>query len=122
MVATLVAVLGIAGAYWRYLMFPSAPARIGAALRPGARVLEEKYGFDRLYDAFARQAVMEGSRKVLWVALDASVIDGAVNGAGRLTARLAQAARLVQTGLVRGYALLILGGAVSLLGYLMWLR
>ena len=50
------------------------------------------------------------------------MIDGAVNGAGRLTARLAQATRQVQTGFVRGYALLILGGAVSLLGYLMWLR
>jgi len=122
MVATLVAVLGIAGAYWLYLMFPGTPARIGAALRPVARVLEEKYGFDRLYDAFARRVVMEGSRKVLWEALDSSVIDGAVNGAGRLTARFAQAARPVQTGLVRGYALLILGGAVSLLGYLMWLR
>ena len=122
MVATLVAVLGIAGAYWLYLMFPGAPARIGAALRPVARVLEEKYGFDRLYDAFARRVVMEGSRKVLWEAVDSSVIDGAVNGAGRLTARFAQAARPVQTGLVRGYALLILGGAVSLLGYLMWVR
>jgi hypothetical protein len=29
--------------------------------------------------------------------------------------------RLVQTGLVRAYALLILGGAVVLLGYLVWM-
>ena len=28
--------------------------------------------------------------------------------------------RLWQSGLVRGYALLILGGAVMLLGYLLW--
>ena len=48
--------------------------------------------------------------------------DGAVNGLGNLTAGFARAVRLVQTGLVRSYALLILGGAVTVLGYLLWAR
>jgi NADH-quinone oxidoreductase subunit L len=121
-VATLAAVLGIAGAYWLYLMLPDVPARIGARLRPLPRVLEEKYGFDRLYDAFSSRVVVEGSRKLLWEDVDVRVIDGAVNGVGRLTVGFSRAARLVQTGLVRGYALLILGGAVTVLGYLLWAR
>jgi NADH-quinone oxidoreductase subunit L len=121
-VATLVAILGIAGAYWLYLMLPDLPARLGASFRPLARVLEDKYGFDRAFDAFASRVVVDGSRKVLWEGLDASVIDGAVNGAGRLTAGVSRAVRVVQTGLVRGYALLILGGAVTLLGYFLWAR
>jgi len=121
-VATLVAVLGIAAAYWLFLMLPDLAARLGARLRPIGRVLEEKYYFDRAYDAFARGVVVEGSRKVLWQGLDASLIDGAVNGLGRLTAGFARAARVVQTGLVRAYALLILGGAVTVLGYLLWAR
>jgi NADH-quinone oxidoreductase subunit L len=121
-VATLVAILGIAGAYWLYLMLPDLAARIGARLRPIGRVLEEKYYFDRVYDAFARRVVVEGSRKVLWQGLDASVIDGAVNGVGHVTAGFSRAARVVQTGLVRAYALLILGGAVTVLGYLLWAR
>jgi NADH-quinone oxidoreductase subunit L len=121
-VATLAAVLGIAGAYWLYLMLPDVPARLGARLRPLPRVLEEKYGFDRLYDAFSSRVVVQGSRKLLWERVDASVIDGAVNGVGRLTVGFARAVRVVQTGLVRGYALLILGGAVTVLGYLLWAR
>jgi NADH-quinone oxidoreductase subunit L len=121
-VATLVAILGIAGAYWLYLMLPDLAARIGARLRPIGHVLEEKYFFDRVYDAFARRVVVEGSRKVLWQGLDISVIDGAVNGLGRLTVGFARAGRVVQTGLVRAYALLILGGAVTVLGYLLWAR
>ena len=121
-VATLVAILGIAGAYWLYLMLPDLPTRIGARLRPLGHVLEEKYFFDHVYDAFARRVVVEGSRKVLWQGLDASVIDGAVNGLGHLTAEVSRATRVVQTGLVRAYALLILGGAVTVLGYLLWAR
>jgi len=121
-VATLVAILGIGAAYWLYLMLPDLAARLGARLRPIGRVLEEKYYFDRVYDAFASRVVVEGSRKVLWQGLDVTLIDGAVNGVGRLTAGFSRAARVVQTGLVRAYALLILGGAVTVLGYLLWAR
>jgi NADH-quinone oxidoreductase subunit L len=49
---------------------------------------------------------------------DTKVIDGVVNGVGAGTRRLAAAARLVQTGFVRSYALAFLLGAV---GVLVWL-
>ncbi|MFN2589490.1 MAG: NADH-quinone oxidoreductase subunit L [Actinomycetota bacterium] len=50
--------------------------------------------------------------------VDARVVDGAVNGLGRLFRRAASAGRRVQTGLVRNYALGVLLGAVALLWYL----
>jgi hypothetical protein len=65
--------------------------------------------------------VVDGSREVLYKAVDAGVIDTAVNGTGLVAGLLAERARRVQSGLVRGYVLLILGGAVALLGYLLWL-
>jgi len=50
------------------------------------------------------------------------VIDGAVNGLGTLVETVSRRTRQVQSGLVRGYALLMLGGAVVVVGYLLWAR
>ena len=54
--------------------------------------------------------------------MDVRLIDGAVNGAASLTAAVARSVRTVQVGRVRGYALVILGGAVAVLSYLLWPR
>ena len=51
---------------------------------------------------------------------DAGLIDAAVNGTGRLFDGFAGALRFAQTGRVRSYAFLTLGGAVVLLGFLLW--
>lgn len=118
---TPVAFAGILGAFFIYVVHSGLSVRIYAALRPLARVLEEKYGFDLAYDAFASRVVVDGSTGVLWKQVDASLIDGAVNGAGRFVDGVSRAARTFQTGIVRAYALVILGGAVALLGFL-WMR
>ena len=118
----MVALAGILGAFLMYVVYSGLSARIYAALRPIARVLEEKYGFDLAYDGFASKVVVDGSTGVLWKSVDASLIDGAVNGAGRVVDEISRAARSLQTGFVRGYALVILGGAVALLGYLLWMK
>jgi NADH-quinone oxidoreductase subunit L len=116
------AAFGIALAYYFYLLFPDIPGRIYASARGMARILENKYGFDAVYDRFASRVVVGASDEVLWRGLDVRLIDGAVNGAATVAAATARAVRTIQVGLVRAYALLILGGAVSLLGYLLWLR
>jgi NADH-quinone oxidoreductase subunit L len=87
-----------------------------------ARVLENKYGFDALYDRFASRVVVGGSEEVLWRGVDVRLIDGAVNGVAALTAGIARSVRTIQVGLVRAYALVILGGAVAVLSYLLWQR
>jgi NADH-quinone oxidoreductase subunit L len=121
-VASLTAVAGIAVAAYLYLLYSDLPRRIYASMRGLARMLEEKYGFDAVYDRFASRVIVGGSDDVLWRRLDVRLIDGAVNGAASVTAGAAQAVRAVQVGLVRAYALLILGGGVALLAYLLWLR
>ena len=45
-----------------------------------------------------------------------------MNGAGEVTAAVSRRVRLLQSGVVRGYALVILMGTVAILGYLMWPR
>jgi len=121
-VASLTAIAGIAAAYYLYVMYTELPARLAAAMRGAYRVLERKYGFDDLYDWVTRRVVVDGSRTVLWEGLDVSVIDTAVNGTGAAFRALARGSRTLQTGLVRGYALVMLGGAVALVTYLLWVR
>jgi NADH-quinone oxidoreductase subunit L len=121
-VASLTAVAGIALAYYLYQLFPEIPGRIYASARGVAGILEDKYGFDRAYDRFASRVVVGGSEDVLWRGVDVRLIDAAVNGAAAGAAATARGVRLIQVGLVRAYALLILGGAVALLGYLLWQR
>jgi NADH-quinone oxidoreductase subunit L len=121
-VASAAAVIGILVAYYLYLAFPEIPSRVYASARGLARVLENKYGFDALYDRIASRVIVGGSEDVLWRGVDVRLIDGAVNGAASVAAAVARSVRTVQVGLVRGYALVILGGAVAVLSYLLWMR
>jgi NADH-quinone oxidoreductase subunit L len=119
--ATAVAVVGLTAAYSAYILHPDLPRRVRQALAPVARVLEAKYGFDLAYDAFVSRVVVSGSERILWRKIDAAGIDGAVNGIGAVAVALAQATRGLQVGLARGYALVVLGGAVGLIALLLWL-
>ena len=86
------------------------------------RVLLAKYYVDEIYDALIVQPIKTLSTGALWKGVDAWFIDGIVNGAGSVTRRVADASRYAQAGLIRGYALVMLGGAVAVLSYLLWLR
>jgi NADH-quinone oxidoreductase subunit L len=55
---------------------------------------------------------------VLWRAFDDTVIDGLVNGAGRLVTASSQVLRRLQTGYVQNYALGVLAGAVAIIWWL----
>jgi len=119
-VATLSAVAGIALAFHLYLQRTDLPGRIGTALAPLRSLFEAKYYFDHVYDGFTRRVVVGGSESFLWKWMDVGLIDGAVNGLAASWESVAEGARRAQTGFVRAYALAILGGAVAVLGYLLW--
>jgi NADH-quinone oxidoreductase subunit L len=113
---------GIIPAYYLYVMFfPGAPAKLAADAAPARRVLEAKWYFDEVYNAFVRVVVVGGSTSFLWKRFDAGFIDGIVNGLGTVVDGVARTGRYVQTGFVRGYALMILAGTVVLVGYLLWM-
>ncbi len=121
-VASLGAIVGLGLAYHLYVRATDVPGRVRAAFAGVARVLEQKYGFDLAYDWLAARVVVDGSRGLLWQRVDAGLIDGLVNGAGRFMDDVAREARAAQAGRVRGYALMMLGGAVALLSFLIWAR
>jgi NADH-quinone oxidoreductase subunit L len=100
--------LGVAFPLWR-----SRPDR--SALEPA--LLQRSYFLDDVYDALIGrpgQALSAFSATVV----DNRVIDGAVNGVGRLARRVGGGLRRVQTGFVRQYALGIVIGAVVLLVFM----
>jgi NADH-quinone oxidoreductase subunit L len=79
------------------------------------RLLARGWYVDDLY-ARANDVAALAARGLAFV-VDRGVIDGVVNGAGRVVTRLAAVGRRVQTGLVRNYALAFLIGAVALFVY-----
>ena len=116
-VSLLVAVAGIWLARRFYVTDPGLPRRMAESARGLYRLLWEKYRVDELYDRHIVQPIVRGSVR-LWQGFDAAVLDGAVNGTGRLIERGAGLLRMAQTGYVQVYALILTLGLVVVFGYL----
>ncbi|HEX8457116.1 MAG TPA: NADH-quinone oxidoreductase subunit L [Pyrinomonadaceae bacterium] len=81
------------------------------------RLLENKYYVDEAYDAAVINPIKVGSREGLWKIFDVKVVDGLVNGVARATSGVGDIARRMQAGFVRGYAAIILLGALLVIAY-----
>jgi NADH-quinone oxidoreductase subunit L len=114
-ISVLVAVAGIFAAYRIYLARPGTAEKLAAKFRGAHALLFRKYYVDELYDAAIINPAVKGSTNVLWQGMDASIIDGAVNGVGRTLQSWAGYLKNVQNGLIRSYAAWILAGAVAVL-------
>ncbi|HLL16558.1 MAG TPA: NADH-quinone oxidoreductase subunit L [Pyrinomonadaceae bacterium] len=86
-------------------------------LREMPRLLENKYYVDEAYNAAIINPIKTGSREGLWKVFDVRVVDGLVNGLARATSGVGDIARRMQAGFVRGYAAIILIGALLVIGY-----
>ena len=82
------------------------------------RILADGWG----YDAGIAAAVGGPGRRVFQAVadVDSSIVDGAVNGAGRSTLWLSGKVRHLQSGFVRFYAAVISAGAVLVLAWFLW--
>jgi NADH-quinone oxidoreductase subunit L len=80
------------------------------------RLLYRKWYVDEIYDALVVRPVLATSR-ALWRFIDQGLIDGAVNGAGRVAAALGWVGSRLQSGEVNTYAFAIVVGALLLLGF-----
>jgi NADH-quinone oxidoreductase subunit L len=118
--ASLVSLAGIGFAARTYLRHPDRAARLAARFPGAYRFLLNKGYVDELYNDALVQPIKALSQGALWHGLDATVIDGAVNGAGLLVTGSGGAVRKVQTGSVRAYAVSVMLGAVLALGYYLW--
>ena len=103
--------IALAGIGLGWAMFRKRP------LREMPRLLENKYYVDEAYNAALINPIKAGSREGLWKLFDVGVIDGIVNGMGRAVAELGRVVRYLQVGFVRGYAAIILFGALAIIGY-----
>jgi NADH-quinone oxidoreductase subunit L len=114
------AVAGVVTAYLFYMVMPSVPVAIGRALSPIVKLLENKY----YLDWFNEHVLAAGARLLgrgLWKGGDMGLIDGVlVNGSAKLVGGLAGLSRLVQTGHVYWYALVMLLGVFGLLTWQLW--
>jgi NADH-quinone oxidoreductase subunit L len=111
-VATVAALVGLVVAYLVY-----ARRRI-AAVEPA--ILEQGWMVDRGVSAFMGGPGRKSFDAVAWV--DRNVVDGAVNGVGRLVRGSAAEARKAQSGYVRQYAAALGVGVVLLLAWFVIVR
>ncbi|HKT81913.1 MAG TPA: NADH-quinone oxidoreductase subunit L [Vicinamibacterales bacterium] len=119
-VSSLVAVAGIAIAWFLFLKDRRAAASLAARFPAIERVLTNKYYVDEIYDAGVVQPVQILSEDGLWKGVDVRGIDGAVNGVGQIVSLSARGLRHLQTGSVRAYAVSLLLGVVVIVGYYLW--
>ena len=111
--ATGLGLLGIAAAYYMYVMNPDLPERLAERWRSVYEASLNKWYVDELYDyLFVRPTFRAAS--ALWKRIDVDVIDGAVNGIARGIAWGGWLLRLVQTGQTQHYALAMAAGIVVL--------
>jgi NADH-quinone oxidoreductase subunit L len=108
LISVLIALTGI-GIGW--VMFQRRP------LLAMPRLLENKYYVDEIYDATIIQPIEVGSREGLWKIFDLGVIDGIIHTIGNGVVRIGRTFRYMQLGFVRGYAAIILAGALIIIGY-----
>ena len=111
-IATAVALIGIAASIMIYAKHKA------KAIEP--EVLAEGWYYDATVSTFMGGPGRGAFEAVAWY--DAKVIDGGVNGVGRLVRGTAQRIRTVQSGNVRNYAAAIGVGVVLLLGWFVVVR
>jgi NADH-quinone oxidoreductase subunit L len=142
----LVAVAGILLAWKFYVTSPDISERLAQRWAGAHRTLSNKYYVDELYNATVISGTMSAGRG-LWT-VDRNVVDGAVNGSGKLTLvsswfsgltdktvvdgavnfvgwTMQESSywfRRLQTGLVQNYALLMLFGVFAFVSIYLFVR
>jgi NADH-quinone oxidoreductase subunit L len=112
LVATAVALLGIVAGYLIYARHKA------KAIEPA--ILEEAWMYDKAVTAFMGGPGRRSFEALAW--FDRNIIDGAVNGVGRLVRGTAGEARKAQSGYVRQYAAALGVGVVLLLVWFVIVR
>ena len=111
-ISVIMGVAGIILAYFMYMRKMPDPVGMARTFRPVYTLLYNKYYVDEIYFAFIINPLVDGSRYLLWKFVDVVIIDGTVNGVGRLCRLAGSGIRQFQTGYIPDYAWMILMGAV----------
>ena len=117
--STVVALLGIAGAYVMYGKPSGLPALMGKLFGPFTRATQHRFYIDEAYQwlfVLPLQACGQISRFIDWFLIDTVL----VGGTSRIASLLGRGARPLQNGLVQFYALSMLLAMAILLVALVW--
>jgi NADH-quinone oxidoreductase subunit L len=111
--------IGLAVAYWFYILDPAMPGRLATSQPALYRFLLNKWYFDEIYDfLFVRPARAIGN--FLWKEGDGATIDGGINGlAMGVIPFLTRLAGRAQSGYLFHYAFAMVLG---LLGLMLWMN
>ena len=115
-ISVAIALAGIFIAYVLYIKRPELPGILAEKRKTLYRVLINKYFVDEIYE-FCFIDSLKALGTGLWKGFDDSVIDGAVNGTGRLIIGWSGVLRKIQTGFVQSYAFSMVIGGVIVIGY-----
>jgi NADH-quinone oxidoreductase subunit L len=112
-------VLGLIGIFGAYLLYQKLTSTREEQLKYEPEILAKAWYYDLGITAFAGGP---GRKFFDWVTFwfDRYIIDGAVNGTGRLVRFVAAKTRRLQTGYVRNYALGLAAGATCLLAFVVY--
>jgi NADH-quinone oxidoreductase subunit L len=119
-VATAMGFIGIAGAYYVYVLSPTLPDRFARQWQSLYRASLNKWYVDEAYDRTIVRPTMYAATE-LWKRVDVNVVDGAVNGVARAIAWGGWLLRLMQSGQAQHYALGMALGAVVLVTMFLFL-
>jgi len=119
-ISVLVALSGISLALYIYIKRIEIAKNLATSLRGIYDVLFNKYYVDEAYNAVFVTPTVKGSDKLLWRWFDVGIIDGIVNGTAKVVGVLSAFIRRGQTGLVQGYALMVIVGIIFILGWLIF--
>jgi NADH-quinone oxidoreductase subunit L len=112
-------VAGVLVAYVLYILKPEVPAAIRSRFDFVYRVLDNKYYFD-WFNEKVLAVLARGMGQGLWKGGDQALIDGLINGSARAVGGLGAAVRLLQTGFIYWYALVMVLGVFALLSWQLW--
>ncbi|HMC06769.1 MAG TPA: NADH-quinone oxidoreductase subunit L [Solirubrobacterales bacterium] len=108
-----VALAGIAAAYFVYVARPGTSAALARRFRPVHAFLVNKWYFDELYDAVVYRPAIRIGRFSTGV-IERVVVDGIVTATVDAVRGIGVVVRGAQSGFVRAYALLLIGGFAGL--------
>lgn len=111
--AIFLALSGIFSAWVVYCKKEVSSEKLCQQFAPVNSLLTNKYWIDELYGSTVVRLVGLVSLVSKWI--DIYLVDGLVNGLGRLTTLLGRIIRLIQTGYVQNYILLMIAGIIILL-------
>jgi NADH-quinone oxidoreductase subunit L len=109
--SVVVAAVGIGFATLYYMKNPDLPAKFTSRFSGLHRAVFNKWYIDELYDAlFVNPTKKFGT--FCWKGFDLKVVDGIVNGTGKVVTAFSSALRYTQSGLFHNYALTMVLGMV----------